>query len=454
MPLLIMDTLPRLLGPFSAFTLVVGSIIGSGIFVKPQQVATHLDSFGLIIGVWIVVGLVTLCGSLALAELAAMLPAAGGPYVYLREAYGRLPAFLWGWTEFWVIRTGSLGALSAATAIYMSQLVPLTMGGQEMVAIAIVVALSAINMVGTRWGAAVQNLTTVLKIAFLGLIIVLPFAMRQADPANLLPILPAEPSPNLWRGLAMAMIAVLWAYDGWINVAPVAEEIRDPQRNVPLALALGVTTIIVLYVLATTAYHLVLTLDEVRGSEAVAATMCSRLLGGWGGKLVALGVMCSTFGAVNSNMLTGPRIYFAMARDGLLPAGIRQVHPRWQTPFNAILLQALWTVALIVAAYAWAANKTEATPVDAFDTLTDFVIFGGSVFYALAVAAVFVLRRTRPELPRPYRTWGYPLVPSLYMVAFGAAMLSLLLNKPIESLAGATLILAGVVFYAFVRRAR
>jgi len=208
----------------------------------------------------------------------------------------------------------------------------------------------------------------------------------------------------------------------------------------------------VLYVLANTAYHLVLTLDEVRSSEAVAATMCSRLLGGWGGKLVALGVMCSTFGAVNSNMLTGPRIYFAMARDGLLPAGIRQVHPRWQTPFNAILLQAIWTVALIVAAYAWAANKTEATPVDAFDTLTDFVIFGGSVFYALAVAAVFVLRRTRPELPRPYRTWGYPLVPSLYMVAFGAAMLSLLLNKPIESLAGATLILAGVAFYAVARR--
>lgn len=443
-------TLPRILGPFDALTVVVGSIIGSGIFLKPGIAARELEGYGFapIIGVWIVVGLIMLCGALALAELAAMLPHAGGPYVYLREAYGRLPAFLWGWTEFWVIRTGSLGALAAATTIYINQIAPMSHMVQMCMTISIVVFLSIVNMVGTHWGAHVQNVTSVLKVGFLAALIVMPFVMGAADTANLQPVFPDHLGGAFWYGLGAAMIAVLWPYDGWINIGPVAEEIRDPQRNVPLALTLGMILVIVIYVSANVAYHLVLPVSEMAKSEAVAATLFDKLLGPKWAVLVSIGVACSTFGATNSNMITGPRIYFAMARDGLLPRSISQVHTRFKTPFNAIIIQTVWTVLLIILAYWW-----KEKPGDAFDTLTNFVIFGGSIFYAMAVGAVFVLRFTKPDLPRPYKTLGYPVTPALYLIFFGIVMVSLLVTTPVESAAGFLLILAGCVFYLWARKA-
>ena len=441
-------------------TVVVGGIIGAGIFLKPALIARELNGFGFgpIIGVWIVVGIVTLCGALTLAELAAMLPHAGGPYVYLREAYGRLPAFLWGWTEFWVIRTGSLGALVTATVIYLNEVIPMTRGVQEAVAIAIVVVLSAASVVSTRWAVWIQNLTAVAKVGFLAAIIVLPLFFYRGGTNHLVPLWPESYSPSIWKALGAAMIAVLWAYDGWINIAPVAEEIRDPQRDIPLALGVGVLIVIVVYILANVAYHLVLPVDVVAGvtedtragakESAVAAKMCKVLLGDVGGKFVAVGVLCSTFGGANSNLLTGPRIFFAMARDGLLPAAVCKIHDRWRTPANAVVLQGIWTIVLIIAAFAWQNDE----PGDVFDALTDFVIFGGSIFYAMAVGAVFVLRRTRPDAPRPYRTWGYPFTPALYLLAFSAALVNLLWQTPRQSLAGSLLIAAGAIYYAVVRR--
>lgn len=440
------DTLPRVLGPFDAVAVVVGGIIGSGIFLKPGIVAKELDSFGLIISVWVAVGLITLSGALALAELAAMLPQAGGPYVYLRGAYGRLPAFLWGWTELTIIRPGSVGALATATVIYLSQIVHLSRHWQEATAIGIVLFLSVVNVVGTRWGAAVQNLTVVAKLAFLALIIVLPLFVAGKEPHEASRWWPEEWTFDLWRGFGLAIVAVMWPYDGWINIAPVAEEIRDPQRNVPLGLALGMLVVIAVYVLANVAYLSVLSVPAVAESKAVAHDMCTALLGENAGKLVSLGVLCSTFGAANSNLLTGPRIYFAMARDGLLPSSIRRVHGRWQTPANAIWLQGAWTLALIVAAYAW----TDA-PLDAFNSLTDLVIFGGALFYGLAVASVFVFRRRHPEWPRPYRTLGYPLTPAIYLLGISAAMISLLRSEPVQTLAGTLLISSGVVFFFCAR---
>ncbi|HEX7450226.1 MAG TPA: amino acid permease [Pirellulales bacterium] len=441
------DTLPRLLGPLDAVAVVVGGIIGSGVFLKPATVAQNLDNLGLILGVWVVVGLITLCGALSLAELAAMLPHAGGPYVYLREAYGRLPAFLWGWTELWIIRAGSVGALATATAIYLNKLVPMDRIGQECVTLGIVLFLSIVNIVGTRWGAVVQNLTAVLKLGFLAFIIILPLAMSRTPPVETAPWWPETFSPSLWRGLGLAMVAVMWPYDGWINIGPVAEEIRHPQRNVPLALALGMLMVIVVYVLANVAYHSVLPIAAIAQSKAVAADVCQALLGDIGGKVVALGVLCSTFGAANSNLLTGPRIYFAMARDGLLPAAISRVHPRWRTPANAIWLQAVWTTVLTVAAYAWKDD-----PLDAFNALTDFVIFGGLVFYALAVGAVLVFRRTHPEWPRPYRTTGYPLTPVIYLLGVSAALVSMVYQEWLQAAAGTAMILSGVVFYRWAVR--
>jgi APA family basic amino acid/polyamine antiporter len=444
-------SLPRVLGPFDATMVVVGSIIGSGIFLKPGVAAAELPSVGLIFLVWIGVGLISLCGCLALAELAAMLPQAGGPYVYLREAYGRLSAFLWGWTEFWVVRTGSIGALAVATAVYLSQVVELSRGGQEVVSIGLVLILTALNYTSTRWTAHMQNLTAVIKVAFLAFIIVLPFLLGRATTANLTPLWPTEMNGSIWRGIALAMIAVMWPYDGWINIGPVAEEIREPQRNVPRALVAGIGLVIAVYLAANLAYHLVLPLEQIARSDAVATDVCRALLGPGAATFVSLGVMCSTFGAVNSNMLTGPRIYFAMARDGLLPRFIDRVHHRYETPHNAVLLQCVWTVLLIVAAFRFADK-----PNDAFNTLTNYVIFGGYIFYNMAVAAVFVLRAKLPTLPRPYRTWGYPLTPALYLTAFTIVLVSMLVDSSTRysSLAGLALIAVGVPFFWFMNRRR
>jgi basic amino acid/polyamine antiporter, APA family len=441
------QTLPRVLGLFSAVTVVVGSIIGSGIFLKTGNVATALGSFGPIIGVWIGVGVITLCGSLALAELAAMMPHAGGPYVYLREAFGPLSAFLWGWTEFWVVRTGSLGALSCATVIYLASVVPMERGTQEILAIAIVVGLTVINIISTRWGAGVQNITTVIKVGFLGAIILLPLLMGQTEIRNLDPVWPQAADGSLWKGLGVAMIAVLWPYDGWINVAPVAEEIRNPQRNVPLGLGLGMLIVIIVYVGANISYHLTMPMEHVKGSDAIASDVFRQLFGGTGAKIAALGVMCSTFGAVNSNLLTGPRIYFAMARDGLLPASISRVHNSYRTPANAVLIQGVWATVLLVVFYGW-----KESPKDAFDGLTDSVIFGGLIFYGMAVASVYVLRVKRPDLARPYKTWGYPVTPALLLLAYCAAFVSLVIERYQETAGVVALIVAGFVFYCWSSR--
>src|SRR5688572_4668262 len=248
--------LPRVLGAWDAVAIVVGSIIGSGVFLKATYIAKNLGveyGFGPTILVWIVMGLVTLCGSLALAELAAMLPHAGGPYVYLREAYGRLWAFLWGWTEFWIVRTGSLGALACATVIYgnsfletleRQQLLPAFLAGavplshwtQCLGSMALALICTVINVVGTRWSARTQNITTIIKVGFLLFLIVGPLILLKANPSNLAPMWPASLSIDFWKAIGLATIAVMWPYDGWINIAPVAEEIREPQRNVPLAL--------------------------------------------------------------------------------------------------------------------------------------------------------------------------------------------------------------------------
>jgi basic amino acid/polyamine antiporter, APA family len=480
------EVLPRVLGPFDAITIVVGSIIGSGVFLKASVIARDLGmqhGFGPTILVWMVMGLVTLCGSLALAELAAMLPQAGGPYVYLREAYGRLWAFLWGWTEFWIVRTGSLGALACATVIYansfletlaqqellpasIARMVPLSHWSQCALSVVLVLICTAVNVIGTKWAAYLQNVTSIIKVGFLLFLIVGPLALFKADVNNLAPLWPESLALPFWKAVGLATIAVMWPYDGWINIAPVAEEIREPQRNVPRALTIGMLIVIGVYVGANMSYHLVMPMSGVANSPAVATDVSKILLGPAGAWVAAMCVMVSTFGALNSNLLCGPRIYFAMARDRLFPAAIRQVHGRFQTPANAIIAQSVWSVVLLLVAYGWTAAPAPApeaapsgyasalittpdSPGDAFDALTDFVIFGGSIFYAMAVGAVFVLRWKMPQLPRPYRTWGYPLTPALYLATFGAALVVMLFEKWDKSLAGSALIVAGVIaFYA------
>jgi amino acid transporter len=467
-----LEVLPRVLGPLDAIAIVVGSIIGSGIFLKVNNIDNQVPSFGAIMAVWILGGIATLCGSLSLAELAAMLPHAGGPYVYLREAYGRMTAFSWGWAEFSIIRTGSLGSLACGTVIYFNKFlesletnglvpplfadyVPLPHVGQALVTIIAVAILSFINFIGTRWAARTQNITTVIKLAFLLVLMLGPLFLGRWNTANLQPIAPAELSWDFFRAFGVAMVAVFWPYDGWINIGPVAEEVRQPQRNVPLGLGLGVITVTLVYVGANIGYHLCLPLSQTRASGTIAADVFETFLGRYGVALASAGVTISMFGALNSNLLAGPRIYFAMARDRLFPRALKRIHPRYHTPSNAILAQAGWSVLQICLAFAIAEN-----PKGAFDALTDFVVLGGTLFYALVVGAVIVLRFKLPHLARPYRTWFYPLTPLIYLTT----ALFVIGSGALRSLARdatwaeryqvpgvITLLLVGLVLYAFFR---
>jgi APA family basic amino acid/polyamine antiporter len=453
--------LPRVLGLFDATMIVVGSIIGSGIFLKVSSIDSQLAPYGVlaILGTWLFVGLITLCGSLALAELGAMFPNAGGPYLYIRESFGQLPAFLWGWTEFWVVRTGSVGALACATVLYFNELVPLSSLQQTLMAVAIVVGLSAANYRSTRVGAGIQSLATVSKVGFLVALVVLPFVWTGAEISNFQPLWTTPATLSAWgafsRAIGIAMVAVLWPYDGWINLGPVAEDIRNPMKNVPRAMAIGLGLVITVYLGANISYHAVLPMSKLSVSQTVAADVFEVMFGPVGGSLAAVGVMISTFGATNSNMITGPRIYLAIARDGLVPAWLQQIHPRYLTPANTIVLQAVWTILLVLLFSFWTPGGDGGSGdfggtqqlYAAFDNLTNSVICAGLIFYGLAVAAVFVLRNTRPDAERPYRTWGYPVTPALLLLAYVGAFVSLLIEQPAQTYSVLLLIGAGVVYY-------
>lgn len=471
--------LPRVLGPTEALCVIVGNVIGSGIFLVPAVIALKVPYIGGIALVWIVGGLFSAAGALTLAELGGMLPSAGGPYVYLRAAYGPLLAFLFGWAEFLVVRTGSMATLAAAFARYFSRIVPSPAWmnpvlWQAVAATAAIAIVGAINVAGTKLGGRVQAVGTALKVGALCTMILLPFALGQADVGRLTPVGPKVFDASLFAGFMAAMVSVLWAYDGWVNVSQIAEEVRDPGRNVPRALILGSLVLIALYLSMTLVYHLVLPLgeiqaaDTVKGSEnAVAADFCRQLLGPPGVVAISLVVMCSTFISLNGNALTGPRVSFAMARDGLFPQAIARVHPRFQTPANAIITLVIWAILLTLAGTAlilspppssaqglphWLHSAwVELNKTPLYDVLYTYVIFGATIFYALAISSVFVLRKKLPDLPRPYRTFGYPFTPLLYIAAAVILMVNMLWTKPFESGSGLLIIAAGIPAYWFFK---
>ena len=470
--------LPRVLGPTEAFCVVVGSVIGSGIFIVPSGVARNVPFLGGIALVWIVGGLFSMAGALSLAELAAMLPSAGGPYVYLREAFGRLPAFLFGWTEFLVIRTGSIATLAAAFGLNFALLVPAPSGlhpvaWQTTAAVLAIVFLAWLNIIGTKVGGRVQVVGTTLKIGALLTMIVLPFVLGKIDTRLLTPIAPPSMNTGIFAGIMAAMISVLWTYDGWVNASALAEEIRDPGRNIPRALIFGLLALIALYLGMTLIYHLVIPLDEVitppkdNGiSRIVSVNFLQHLIGDRGRVAISLVIMASVFITLNGNALSGPRAYFAMARDGVFPRGLCTIHPKHQTPANAIIAQTVWAVLLMIAtsafllveppsnglpkvvAVAW--DELHKKPL--YDVLYTYVIFGGTIFYGLSILSVFVLRAKRPDLHRPYKTWGYPVTPLLYTAASLLLLGSMLYQSLFESLAGLAIVAAGVPAYFLFSR--
>jgi amino acid transporter len=453
---------------------VVGTVIGSGVFKKPQSVAEHVPNFGPAALVWVLGGVLVSLGALAYAEVTVILPRAGGNYVFLREAYGRLAGFLWGWVDFCIIRSASLAALatifteslhdvlrneSFQQAVGLAPGSHLDFWSQRMLTVSVLAILALVNVLGVRWGGLVQLLITIVKIGSLLAIAVLPFAVLAAwvsAPMTprfdyLSPVWPEDWRQISFGGLGSAFLGVLWAYHGWQNIGPVAEEVRRPQRNLPLALLCGVAVIITLYLGANLAYYLVIPREEMAQLKqtTVATEFSLRLLGPLGAAAASAAVMCSVFGALNGNLLVGPRLLYAMGEDGLAPRALAVVHSRYRTPALAIIVLAAWSALqiLTVALFTWVGWLEESK--SHFDRLTDFAMFGAVIFETLAVVSIFIFRR-RPDAERPYRCPGYPLVPALYVILPACVLVNMFLNERVEALAGVAFIALGATVYGIL----
>ena len=476
----------KALGPGMAIAIVVGNVIGSGIYAKPGRIAAEAGDFTVIIAAWILAGVLCTFGALCFAELAVMLPRAGGLYVYLREAYGRPVAFLFGWTEFLFGRPASIGALSVFFVAMLSEAIDSAPRPVEviLVAFAVIALMAWVNVIGVIWGGRMQGVTTALKAGLLAAVAALPFILPLFDrpgfdvahyASTLAPAGGetetqgdgetedrAGPTVEHRAGqkktpaarFALVLLAVMWAYNGWHGITPVAEEVRNPQRNIPLALFGGLGILVLLYVWANVAYHGVVPMEEMarpENQEHVARIMVSKLLGPVGTQLVSLSIALSALGAINSNFLLGPRISFAMGRDDIFFRPLGRVHVNYRTPATAIIVQAAMGMALIVGSAVLVERIEALKGKSVFDMLTEFVVFSASFFYVLAVAAVFVLRWKRPDWPRPYRTLGYPVVPIIYLAFYAWFLLFVFLGQPVDSLIGLGLTALGLPAYFLYR---
>ncbi len=430
--------LTRALGLMDCAFLVIGAVIGSGIFLTPSNIARTTQSVSGLLFVWVLGGALSFCGALAFAELGAAFPRAGGIYVFLQEAYGRLPAFTYGWCVFFVMVTGSIATLASAFSIYLGYLIPLSSWALKSCAVGVIAVLTVINCLGVRAGARVQNFLTVIKIgSLIGIAAVLFFGGRGSLFHFRQPERPLFQTP--WSALGIAMIAVLWAYDGWHLLTFAAGEVRNPRRNLTGGLLVGMFTIVVLYLVVNVAYLYLLPFSDIAASTRVASDALERGIGPLGGTLVAMAILISITGAMNSNILGGPRVYYAMAREGLFFKRAVYVHPRYHVPTISIILNGIWAAFL--------------TLVGSFERLFSYVIFVSWVFYALGAAAVIVLRHTRPEIERPYRVWGYPWVPITFVLIAAAIVLNTVVNDFKNSFWGLLVLLSALPAYCYWNRA-
>ncbi|MGD0126553.1 MAG: amino acid permease [Terriglobia bacterium] len=431
--------LPRALGYTGSTAIVIGTIIGSGIFLVPHDIALQVGSVRALMLVWLIGGVLSLAGALSLAELGAANPSAGGIYVYLRDAYGRLFAFLYGWALLLVINSGSLATLAVAFGIYSTSFLPLSPLEQKLVASGVIALLTLVNILGVRKASAVQTLFTVAKLAGLATIMGAAFFSSHVAPAQTDRALPLSHATA--SSFGVAMIGILWAYEGWHMLSFAAGEVKNPTRVLPRSYLVGTVVVVAVYLGANLAYLRVLPLPEMALHQRVAATAMELLAGPRGATFVSALILCSIFGAINGTVLGGPRAYFAMARDGVFFPSVGKVHPRYRTPAAALLIQGVWAILL-------ASSGT-------YKQLYTYVIFTGWLFYASATFAVVVLRRKRPDLSRPYRVWGFPVVPLVFSAAALAIVGNALIRSPLESGIGLALVLAGVpIFLIWQRRAK
>jgi basic amino acid/polyamine antiporter, APA family len=435
--------LVRGLGLRDSLAIVIGSVIGTGIFLKTAVMAAGLGSGFWVMAAWGAAGVLSLLGAMTYSELGALFPQAGGGYVYLREAFGRMAAFLSGWISFWIIAPGSVAAFGSGAAIFLGRVVSLeSLGGGQVVAPALILFFSALNSLAITFGGWVQSILTALKIALiLGLSVsVFLFAPDPQGFAELTRV-----TASGWGAFGAATLAALWAFDGWEGVARVAGEIRNPQRNVPLALVLGMLAVFGLYELANLAYFHALPFAEIAnansqfnpGAAPVAAKAVMGFWGEGGARLISAVFVISTLGAMNGSIMTSARIPFAMARDGLFFRALGHLSPRTRVPVRVIWCQALLACLL--------------TLTGTFDQLTDYVIFAAWIVYAATGASLFVFRKRRPDTARPYRVPGYPWVPAAFVILAATLVVATVVQSPRQSAIGLGLIMAGVPFYFFTR---
>lgn len=419
--------LARQLGFVDAVSIVVGVVIGAGIFLVPSLVANTLPSRPAIFGVWISAGVLSFLGALAMAELGAMIPATGGQYVFLREAYGPLIAFLAGWSFFLVSQSAAIAWLGVSFSLYLSHFIPLGPVAQKTIGLALIAILAAVNYRGVLLGASVQKLFTFAKIIGLAVLVASAFLTPTA----------AAAAPRAfvfrWSDFGVAMIACLMTYDGWAAVGSVAGEIQDPKKNILRSLAAGTALCMAVYIIANAAYLHTLGLGGLAVSERPGADVASRSMGPLGANLVAFVILLSIVGAVNGWLLTQPRVYFAQARDGLFFRRFGDVHPRFRTPAFAVSMQFVWSAVLLMTG--------------SFEVLISYAMFAIWVFYALTAAAVIVLRRKQPNRPRPYRMWGYPVTPVLFVATAVWFLGNTWIERPGPSSVAAAIILLGVPVY-------
>jgi basic amino acid/polyamine antiporter, APA family len=418
---------------------VIGTVIGSGIWLVPGTVLrnTAVDP-GVALLVWLAGGICSLLGALTFAELGALYPDAGGTYTYVREAFGRFPAFLLGWALFLAINTGSTATLAVAFATYAGELVSLGPVGRKVLPVLMILAVSAVNIRGVRHAATVQNWSTAVKVAAILAIAVSGIALGSGGTPAMDRAFSTPLSPGLLSGAGVALLGVLWAYEGWINVTNSAGEALDPQRTFARGIIIGTAALVALYLLANIGYLAALGPDGVAGSQRVAADTVRELFGPVPAKFVSAAVLVSVFSAANGLALTGPRMYFAMARDGVFFRALGDVHPRFGTPAVAIAVGGAWAALLTL----WGS----------FEQLLTYVVFASWLFAALAAASVFVLRRRHPDAPRPFRVPGYPLTPAVFILAAVAIVANTVVARPVQAFAGIGIVLLGTPAYLFWRR--
>jgi APA family basic amino acid/polyamine antiporter len=438
---------------FDATLLVIGSVIGSGIFLTSGIIAQSLPSSEWILFVWFLGAVLSLFGGLTFAELGAMIPEAGGQYIYLREAYGPLAGFIYGWTAFLIIQTGGIAALAVGFAEYFAYFFPsftmdnylmdvgvLTVSSGQIIAVASITILTFINYLGVRSGTVVQNVFTLLKLFAIGILVIAGLYVAFSSGERMSPLTtPSTPSGSaLFTAVGLSLIAVLWTFDGWYSVNAVASEIKNVKRNLPLSLLIGITIIGIVYLLVNLFYVATLPMAEMTGVIRIGEKATSFAFGSTAGTLMAGLILISILGCLSATLIYSPRIYYAMANDGLFFKNFTKVHPKYHSPSTAILWQGIVASLLCLTG--------------SYEQLFTYVVFAVLLFFVGVVAAVFVLRRRKPDVERPYHVWGYPVVPGLFGLIIIWIMINTLIEKPVESVLGLVLIVSGLPVYFYWKR--